>query len=83
MKQRAVLDEVLVKVKILTDHMNSRLTRYHQDQSTLETDVQTLTERKEKVETLAKLGAEMEEKIKLMETQDIEISERIAKGMVS
>lgn len=78
-KQRAVLDEVLVKVKILRDHMSSRSSRLQEDKRTMETDVHTLAEQKEKIETSKKLGLEMEEKIKLIEVQDLEISERISK----
>ena len=82
-KQRAVLDEVLVKVKILRDHMSSRSSRLQEDERTMETDVQTLAEQKEKIETSKKLGLEMEEKIKLIEVQDLEISERISKARFS
>ena len=49
----------------------------------METDVYTLAEQKEKIETSKKLGLEMEEKIKLIEVQDLEISERISKARFS
>ncbi len=59
--------------------MSSRSSRLQEDEKTMETDIQTLAEQKEKIESSKKLGVEMEEKIKLMEVQDREISERISK----
>jgi len=62
--------------------MSSRSSRLQEDEKTMETDIQTLAEQKEKIESSKKLGVEMEEKIKLMEVQDREISERISKVML-
>lgn len=62
--------------------MSSRSSRLQEDEKTMETDIQTLAEQKEKIESSKKLGVEMEEKIKLMEVQDGEISERISKVML-
>lgn len=59
--------------------MSSRSSRLQEDERTMEADVQTLAEQKGKIETSKKLGLEMEEKIKLIEVQDLEISERISK----
>ena len=59
--------------------MSSRSSRLQEDEKTMETDIQTLAEQKEKIESSKNLGVEMEEKIKLMEVQDREISERISK----
>ena len=47
--------------------MTSRSSRLQEDEKTMETDVQTLAEQKEKIVSLKKLGLEMEEKSKLME----------------
>ena len=59
--------------------MNSHSSRLQEDEKTLESYIQTLAEQKEKIGSSKKIGVEMDEKIKLMENQDREISERISK----